>query len=400
MALLRRLITFMAPDSSAETIRLLRLGSLAVLGGYTVAICYRCGFFRKILPAYVSTALEQRVDAVKKVTEPIGNAVRFSMARRHLIQTYGLATSGMMMLAAGAVSFRFAQHIPVAVPVTVGLVSLLLLGLPRNLMIPAARVLCFYTSLLSAGYVAGPLCWVAQDTLLLFVLLTGCTMTGLCVPLFLTRGMVSYVVSAQCLTCALSLSLVTAPKKSPDYSPFKLLKAQPGTQLVLNGDINVLLTMQMLMSVGISALHTLPTIYHYVSFQVSERELVGNGDPLREAFCICAGANYVAYRLVKYCIHRLLQHVLAEDTSDIHRGSLGSWTILGARRGASANVSYASGLVSGLFMVLWYVGMVSLLQRGDAKTTLDRVRGICARCSPLAVILGSNSVYMSATKPC
>ncbi|KAI5687092.1 hypothetical protein MNV84_07138 [Leishmania braziliensis] len=381
-----------AMSSVAErNVRILRYGSLVILGGYAVAICYKMGLIAQILPAVINHSLESAVEVIKTRTQPVGDAKRFALARSHLTATYSLAASGMLVLTSGVVAFRYAPHIPIAIPVATALVpAALLLGIPKRLMLPGARLLCFFTSLMSAGYALGPVGWVAQDTLIVFVLLTGCTMTGICVPLYLTRGMISYVVSAQVISCALSIALVTTPKQSKPTSPFSSLKEQSGVKIFLNGDINVLFTMQLLSNVGVCAWHTLPVIYHCATWHGCEADLRESIDPVREAFGICAGATYVMYRCVRWACRLLIRRVVAESSQN-PQGGQGQNTWL-ALSNYSLDVNHASGIVSSVVMGLWYVRAVSLLQKGDMESLLNQLRVVCTRISPMSLLLGSSAI--------
>ncbi|CBZ30054.1 conserved hypothetical protein [Leishmania mexicana MHOM/GT/2001/U1103] len=381
-----------ALSSAAEhNIRILRYGSLAILGGYVVATFYKIGLIARILPAALNHPLESAVEAIKSRTQPVGDAKRFALARAHLTATYSLAASGMLALASGVATFRCVPRVPIAIPVATTVVpTVLLLGIRRRLMLSAGRLICFFTSLMSVGYALGPIGWVAQDTLIVLVLLTGCTMTGLCVPLYLTRGMISYVVSAQVLSSALSVALVTAPRQSKDNSPFKALKEQAGVKIILNSDINVLFTMQLMSNVGVCVLHTLPSIYHCVTWQGCEADLQDSIDPVREAFGICAGTTYVIYRCVRWACRLLIRRVMADSTNNQHGGhGQNTWLALANH---SLDVNRASGVVSCVIMGLWYVRAVSLLQRGDMETLLNQLRSVCARFSPMSLLLGSSAV--------
>jgi hypothetical protein len=376
--------------AAERNVRILRYGSLAILGGYAIATCYKIGLVSRILPAKLTSSLESTVEAIKKRTQPIGDVKRFALARAHLTYTYGLATSGMLAVAAGVATFWAAPKTPFAIPTAMTLVpAVLLVGVPKAYMQPAARLLCFYLSLYSTGYAFGPIGWVAQDTLVVFVLLSGCTMTGLCLPLYLTRGMISYVVGAQVLSSALSVALVTAPKHSTNSVVLKKLKNQAGVQIILNGDINVLFTMQLLSNIGVCVLHTLPNIYRFVSWKGSEGELTDSVDPVKEAFAICAGAMYIVYRTVRWSCRLLIRRVMSDNQQPTHGGA-GQNTWL-AMSNHSLDVNRASGVVSGLVMGLWYVRAVSLLQKGDVETTLNQLRTVCARISPMVLLLGSRT---------
>ena len=385
------------PDSSAvsstaaRNVQVLRYGSLAILGGYVIATCYKVGLVSRLLPARLNRRLESTVETIKQHTQPVGDTKRFALVRAHLTRTYGLATSGMLAIASGVATFWVAPRIPFALPLATTLVpAVLLMGIPKAYMQPAARLLCFYLSLYSTGYAFGPIGWVAQDTLVVFVLLSGCTMTGLCLPLYLTRGMISYVVSAQVLSSALSVALITAPKQSRNTSVFKKLKDQAGVQIILNGDINVLFTMQLLSNVGICALHTLPNIYRFVTWQVSEEALASSADAVKEAFAICAGSMYVIYRAVRWSCRLLIRRVMSDNAHHPNGGAgQNTWLTMSNH---SLDVNRASGVVSGLVMGLWYVRAVSLLQRGDVESTLNNLRTVCARISPMGMLLGSQTV--------
>ncbi|CCW60906.1 unnamed protein product [Phytomonas sp. EM1] len=380
------------------TIRILyhlRRGSFVVLGVYAAALFYQIGGFRRILPRRLQGALEAVVAAIRARTEPIGNPSRFAATRRHLLRVYGLVASGVIAWGAGAVLFRKLPHFPIALAIaTTGIPAAVVLAIPRRVLPPAGRFFSFYLSLLSAGYAMGPMAWVAQDTLLVFVLFSGFTLLGLCVPLFLTRGMVSYVVSAQVLSAALSLCLVTTPKGRTGFAPFREFKKHAGMQLILNGDVNVLLTLQLAMNMGICVLHTLPTIHRFISWKGSLAELEASTDALKEAACICAAWNYLAYRFVRSLVRFLIRYVLGKHVTDSRPRGRGSWLRMSDSTGLMS-VTNVSGAASGFVMLLGYVRVVSLLQRGDLEATLERVRGICAKYSPIGVLLDSNSAFVA-----
>ncbi|KAG5469531.1 hypothetical protein LSCM1_02754 [Leishmania martiniquensis] len=382
-----------APAPAVErNIRMLRFGSLAILGAYALATFYKVGLIGRILPASIRHRLESVVEAVKSRTQPMGDAKRFAVARSHLTATYTLAASGMAVLATGVAVFRHAPRVSIAIPVATTVVpAALLLGIPKRRILSGGRLLCFYTSMISAGYALGPIGWVAQDSLIVLVLLTGCTMTGICVPLYLTRGMISYVVSAQVLSSALSVALVTAPKQSKGNSPLKAFREQAGMEIVLNGDINVLFTMQLMSNVAVCMWHTVPSIVHCVAWQGREAELRDSMDPVREAFGICAGTTYVVYRCVRWACRLLIRRVMTDSTSDPQGGQgQNTWLALSSH---SLDVNGASGVVSSVVMCLWYVRAVSLLQKGDMETTLNQLRSVCARVSPMRLLLGSAAVH-------
>ncbi|EPY40184.1 hypothetical protein AGDE_03744 [Angomonas deanei] len=376
----------------------LRYGALAILGGYAVSIAYRVGLVQKVLPAAIYQKIESTVEAVKAKTQPIGDAKRFALARAHLTRTYTLTSLGMSSFIAGVLTFVVQPKVPIVVPMIVTIMSaLLVVAVPRRLLLRPYRILCHMLCFYAAGYSFGPIGWVAQDSLFLCLLLTVCTMAGLVTPLFLTRGLISYLLSSQLLSLTLSIAFFTAPKEAKlKYSPFNMLKEQRGVQLILSADYNILLTLQFVGDLLILGLHTLPIMYYFVSAKAEPTEesdekeeaaLLNHVDDVREAFCICTGWSYLVYRTVKHFARFFVEKVINESnekkkTNDSRQDH--SWQILAERR---ASLSGASGACSGLMMVLLYIKVISILQRDDPKMSLDQFRRMCNRFSPLEAIL-------------
>ncbi|KAF5224177.1 hypothetical protein TcYC6_0072670 [Trypanosoma cruzi] len=383
--------------SAAEcVIEVLRGVSWAVVGGYGVALCYRFGVFRKVFPKSTVNAIESVVEKVKKRTEPLGDARRYTIARLHLIHVYFLSSLGIMVAAAGGATFFAFPKVPIIIPIALTLVpSTLLLLLPKGMMLYAGRVACLLTSCFAFGYSFGPVGWIAWDSLGVFLTVMVSTMAGLCVPLFLTRGMISYVLSSQLLSCTLSLAAVTTlplvlrsegvrPVVSFPFASKNVTTPSSNIELLLRADVNVLLTLQLLSNWGINLLHTLPTIVRFVRWKGDEGELLDCVDPLKESICICAGAAYVMWRSFRWACRQLLLAVAKDDTKGASREVQDQW---GHFAKLSFHTQHVSGVSASVLLVLWYVRAVSELQRGETVATLEALRRVCAHVSPVGLLV-------------
>ncbi|RNF17960.1 putative retrotransposon hot spot (RHS) protein [Trypanosoma conorhini] len=382
--------------TEGNVLKVLRGASWVVVGGYGVALCYRFGLFRKLLPKSTATTIERVVEKIKAKTEPLGDARRYAVARRHLIRVYSLSSLGIMFAVIGSGTFFMFPKAPIVLPVALALVpSTLLLLLPKTMMLNTGRVACLLTSCFAFGYSFGPIGWVAWDSLGVFLTVMLSTMAGLCVPLFLTRGMISYVLSSQLLSCTLSLAVITTLPLLPKIEagvyatpsvPLPISKLSPSSNLDMlrRADVNVLLTLQLLSNWGINLLHTLPTIVRFVQWRESEEELLASVDPLKESMCICAGAAYVLWRCFRWACRRLVRTVAKDDTKGASKELKDQW-------GHFANLSFHTQDISGagasLLLVLWYVRAVSALQRGETVATLEALRRVCAQVSPVGLLL-------------
>ncbi|ORC91591.1 putative retrotransposon hot spot (RHS) protein [Trypanosoma theileri] len=381
----------------AHSLTPLRRAAWCVVGGYGIALIYRVGLLQKLLPRRISTAVDNVVSRVKARTEPLGNTQRYAAARKHLLRVYTLSTMGMLFAAVGGAAFCVFPKIPIVIPVALTVVpSTLVLLLPRDMMIEAGRVACLFTSALALGYSFGPIGWVAWDSLAIFTTLLASTMTGLCLPLFLTRGMISYVLSSQLLSCALSLAAVTtAPLLIPHTNNNNNINnltsgIQPGVNgmdILRRTDVNVLLTMQLISNWGINLLHTLPTIVHFVRWKESEEQLPLSVDPVKESLCICGGVAYVFWRSFRWVCRRIIRP--RNESTDVgmmkpQELSRDPWGYL------NHNVlrrQTTGGVGASLLLLLWYVRSVSALQRGETVATLESLRSVCARISPVNLLV-------------
>ncbi|KAH9593171.1 hypothetical protein LSM04_007223 [Trypanosoma melophagium] len=382
----------------------LRRAAWFVVGGYGIALCYRVGLLHKLLPQRLTNVMDDVVMRVKARTEPLGNTQRYAAARSHLMRVYSLSTVGMMFMAVGGAAFCVFPKIPIVIPVALTIVpSTLVLLLPRDMMLEAGRMACLCTSAVALGYSFGPIGWVAWDSLAIFATLLVSTMTGLCLPLFLTRGMISYVLSSQLLSCALSLAAVTttplliSTHNNSNNSNIIIISSTSamtagvhGMDILRRTDVNVLLTMQLISNWGINLLHTLPTIAHFVRWKKSEEELQLSVDPVKESLCICGGVAYVFWRTFRWACRRIIRPNNNNNkengdnvmkTREVWRDPWGYFTQNVLRR------KDAGGISASVLLLLWYIRAISALQRGETVATLESLRSVCARVSPVNLLV-------------
>ncbi|EPY34203.1 hypothetical protein STCU_01768 [Strigomonas culicis] len=341
----------------------------------------------------------------------------------------------MAAFCGGVLAFAARPHIPIVLPVlTTVIPSLLVVGVPRAYMLRGYRLLCFAATFASAGYAFGPIGWIAQDSLFFFLLCTVCTMSGLVVPLFITRGFISYLLSTQLFSLSLLVSFITAPKEARlRYSPFNVLKTQKGVRLILRADYNVVVTVQMLAGILILALHTLPVLHYVVTRELPPRsrsrragappasfasqrhgrdeptspttpdahtedelEVLADLDDVLEAFCICAGWSYMLFRVLHRVTQTCMKRVIVSNggaVGSVAGGASDNSSVSGPLIGIMAgdrrvDVRTASAVVSTGLVFLWYIKVISLLQRQDPGAALDQFRYVCDSMSPLRYLLG------------
>ncbi|KEG14124.1 putative retrotransposon hot spot (RHS) protein [Trypanosoma grayi] len=379
--------------AAERALRMLRSASWLVVGGYGVALCYRFGLFSKVLPKAAVDTVEGVVEKIKARTEPLGDVSRYAAARSHLVRVYSLSALGMLTAAVGGAVFFAFPKVPIAVPVALTLVpSVVLFLVPREMMLPVGRLACLFTSCFAFGYSFGPIGWIAWDSLAIFLTLLASTMAGLCVPLFLTRGMVSYVLSSQLLSCTLSLAAVTttplvmAAATAAATGSGSTNISKSSLDILRRADVNVLITMQLISNWGINLLHTIPVIIHFVRWEGTKEELILSVDPVKESMCICAGAAYVMWRSFRWACRRLILTVATDGAKDASEKVHEKW---GDSSSSPLPMQNVSGVGASLLLVLWYVRAVSALQRGETLAILDNLRCVCARASPVSMLVGS-----------
>nr|CCD12929.1 unnamed protein product [Trypanosoma congolense IL3000] len=372
----------LAGDNSSYAVlfRGARVASWVVVCGYGAALAYRFGFLQRALPGKAAAVLESTVEKVKARTEPLGDPVRLEAVRRHLMKVYGISSVGMLAAALGGAVFFSYPKIPITIPIAFTVVPAALLFLmPRELMFPECRTACFLTSSVAVGCSFGPVEWVAWDSLYIFGVLTASTLSGLCVPLLLTRGMVSYVLSSQLLSSALSVVTLTSVPSLLSGNGTALL------QSVGPESVNVLLMIQLMANMGINVLHTLPTITRFVKWRGTDDELLLSVDPLKEAFCICGGTAYVFWRCSRWVYRTLMYAALGKSPCD--GGGQQECAPSLFDRWRSAMWSHrACDVGASVLLVLCYVRAVSALQRGDTADVLEKLRACFARASPVSLI--------------
>lgn len=355
----------------SNPIVLLHYGSTVILTGYTIALCYRSGLLKKVLRKSLYQKMENVVEKVKSKTEPMGSPSCLSMLRNHLLKTYSYTLSGMVAVSAGVVAFMCYPRVPLVIPLGTALISGLVVGaIPSQVVYPSVRRVMFSLCWLAGGYTLGPLCWIAQDSIATYILVTSCTLAGITVPLYVTRGIVSYLLSSQLLSIALSTYFVTCSTSTATL--FGVLKTHPGVEQVLHSDIQGMLFMQLISNLTVLSVHTIPNIRRFVN---SERPLKEHADPLCEAQMLCAGWLYLGYRLVRGAFHRVLRFFSGKESE----GSLSPFSA------DSKSINIVSSISSGLIIGVLYIQLISRLQKGDIEGSLQSMRRYFRRIAPRMV---------------
>eukprot|EP00796_Vickermania_ingenoplastis_P008420 gene8420-5900_t len=358
----------------SNTVILLHYGSLAVISGYAVCLTYRLGWVKKVLRPSMYDKLEGVVERLKAKTSPMGPPARLQLLRSHLLQAYSYTFSGMVCLSAGIAAFMWYPRFPLMIAVVGSVVpGVLVAAVPRKVVGPTTRRIMFHVCWLFGGYSLGPIGWVAQDVLATYVLVTTCTVAGITVPLYLTRGIVTYCVSAQVLSFALSTYAVTSTTNT--LTLFGVLKSHPGVQQILNSDVNGILFLQLVSNIAIQSFHTLPKIKKYINWKNSDDALKASGDPLWDAHTICAGWTYVGYRMIRGAFHRVLRRLSGKDSE----GAISAYSA------DSKSLKMISSISSGLVIGVIYVQVITRLQQGDIEGTLGNMRQFFRKISPRIV---------------
>lgn len=354
--------------TGANGIKLLRVGGAVVIGLYGAALCYRLGLVRRILPAAINEQLEAKVEKLKAQSEPPTGSAQFAVARGHLLRTYGFAAGGLMLGCFGAAAFCKLPHIPIGLAIAATITpSVVLHFVPQRFMTLPSRGLLFAAACLACGYTLGPMNYVALDTLIPFGFLVGSTVVGFSVPLFLTRGMISYFFSTQLLSCSLATVLSSG-------------------QLSQAIDVNVMLTVQMLANAVLAIAHTIPVVRKCVSWTEPLDKLEAELDPLLEGFHICGSVSYGVFAVFRALCTSVLLAVTRDDkfskgaTKEERR-------YLRTFANMTLNVEKWSKIFSSIMFAIVYVRVVSYLQQKGSVQQLDRWRQLFARFSPVRLIV-------------
>lgn len=334
---------------------------------YAVSMMYRLGVLKRILRRSVYDRIERKVEHIKSKTEPmVSSPNRLLLLRSHLLRSYSYTCAGVVFLTMGALSFVVCPKVPLIYFIGSALTSgLLLAAVPKTVVSPTTRFFLFLFCWFSSGYTLGPLGWVAQDSLAAYFLVTSSALLGVTTALFLTRGIISYLLSAQIFSFALSIFVGTSSKSTATL--FGVLKSHPGAQRILNLDITALFAMQLATNLTIQMFHTLPQIRKYVSSKKSDAVLQEEADPLADAHTLCTGWAYVGYRVVRGAFYQVLKYLNG-------KGSDRS-TVLFMREEGSKGLNILSSISSGIIMGATYVRLITRLQnQGDMESSMNSMR--------------------------
>jgi hypothetical protein len=355
-------------DAAKNLITVVRGASLAVVGCYGLALAYRAGLFQHVLPKTTYARLVEKVESIKARTEPPSGSAQYVVARRHLLKTYAYTAAGFALAGAGIALFFKFPHFPIGPTiVATGVPAMALQVFPRKWIVPQGRTALFALACLSCGYTLGPMNWVAFDSMVTIGTVVGCTLTGFCLPLFLTRGVVSYFFASQLLSCTLAVTTV-------GISATKVI------------DMNLVLLSQFLGNVTLGYLHTVPTIKKCISWTgpldtLENEEL----DEVLEALHICGNISYGCWYAFRVVCTALLTRITRGDVSGASREERSRLRTL-AR--TTFGVDRWSSVLASVFFLVVYVRVVShFQQRGDTTTKkLDHLRALFRKISPMTAL--------------
>jgi hypothetical protein len=338
--------------------------SLAVVGCFGVALAYRAGVLQHVLPSAVYTSLVNKVESIKSRTEPLSGSAQYVVARRHLLTTYAYTAIGFALGGAGIGLFFKYPHFPIGPTIIAAAVPAMGLQIfPKKWLLPKGRVALFGLACVACGYSLGPMHWVAFDSMCTVGIVIGCTLTGACLPLFLTRGIISYFFAAQALSC--SLAVVTG-----DWSTTRTV------------DINIVLLMQLVGNVALGFLHTVPTIKTCITWTDSLEALEEKKlDPVLEALHICANVSYGCWYAFRVICTTLLWRITREDVKGTTKQEQSH---LGRFARTTLNIDRWSNALASFFFLVAYVRVVSYLQqRGqEMPKQLEQLRLLFRKVSP------------------
>lgn len=354
--------------SNVTALSLVRGCSLAIVGCYGVALAYRAGLLENIIPTSLYSALVDKVEAIKARTEPPSGSAQYVVARRHLLRTYACAAAGFALGGAGIALFFKFPSFPIGPTIAATAVPALALQLfPRKWMLPEGRDALFGVACLACGYTLGPMHWVAFDSMRTIGAVVGCTLSGVCLPLFLTRGIVSYFFASQTLSICLSI-------------------ATSGISTTKTIDMNMIVLMQLVGNVALGVLHTVPTIKKCVNWKgplaaLEFEEL----DPVLEALHICANVMYGCWYAFRVVCTAFMYRMSREDVRGASREERSHLRTFAS---TTLNIDRWSSVLASLLFLVAYVRLVSYLQqRGDQTTKrLEGLRKLFNKVSPFTAL--------------
>lgn len=355
-------------DAAQNLIGIVRGASLAVVGCYGVALAYRAGLLEYVLPKSTYGTLVEKVEALKARTEPPSGSAQYAVARSHLLKTYAYTAAGIALSGLGIALFFKYPHFPLAPTIVATAVPALALQVfPRKWIVPQGRTALYALTCLSCGYTLGPMNWVAFDSMVTIGTVVACTIAGFSLPLFLTRGVVSYFFASQTLSCCLAVSTV-------------------GISATKTMDVNLVLLAQFLGNVTLGYLHTVPTIKKAVNWTGTLEALEAEEfDEVLEALHICGNVSYGCWYAFRLVCTTLLYRI---TRGDVRAASKEERSQLRKFAHATFGVDrWSSVLASVLFLVL-YVRVVSHFQQKGATTgkRLNHLRALFRKVSPMTAL--------------
>lgn len=361
--------------SRSNPVQVVHCASGCVLTIYAISMGYHFGLMKHILPTRLYRSIEKNVEKVKSKTEPmVSSPNRLKLLRRHLLHAYSYTCAGVAVLSMGVLSFIVYPKIPLICFIGSSLTTgFMLAAIPKKVVSSPTRLFLYLSCWFSAGYALGPLGWVAQDTLATYFLVTSSALIGVTNALFLTRGVVSYLFSAELFSFALSIFAATSRKSTATL--FGMFKSHPGVQCILHSDVQLIFGMQLAANMMIQLCHTLPRIRQYVLSKDSDELLEENADPLADAHTLCAGWMYVGYRLVRGAFYQALNYLKGQESE---RSSA-----LFMREEGSKCLNIISSISSGVILGAAYVRFITRLQKqGNIESSMNSMRQIFQGLSP------------------
>jgi hypothetical protein len=363
-------------QSGEAAVQMLHLAARCVVGSFLTALLYKVGAIHVILPKPIVARLESAVESIKSKTEPKKLTKMFATTRLRLLRTYGLTAALWGCSAMGTLTFFANPYIPIAVPIVANVASAgVVLATTPEMVATEGRIASALVASYTLGYAFGPMNWVGYDSLAPFAVVVASTLGGFSIPLFLTRGSISYFLSTQLLSSSLSICGMMA-------------LSQGGVP----ADVNVMLTLQVIANVLLGLGHTIPVLSASAArapqspTQEEDSQAV-EGDVVKEALKLYGASAYIMWRTFKFVCMFAVRRVFKEDPGVMtkeEKRKLKNWSDVANRTTLVSDV-----LASGLFL-LTYIKVVSVMQQSTAgkslNSRLDSSRKILAALSPITLI--------------
>lgn len=380
LATLRQYVSPSGTDSAAKSRDMIRLAALGVTVGYTVALAYRAGALKYVMPARCYNALVSGVEKVKEGTQPLVNKERFALCSSHLLRTYGLLSAGCVLSAVGTRVFFAYPNIPIGIPIAVSATSAAMLVLARKYMTVPGRLFAYGVMCLATGVSFGPLNWIALDSVVPFAIVASSTAVGFCAPLYLTRGFASYFCSSQLLSCSLSIVgcglIVSSVRTDRGVSP--------AARARLAKDVSTMIAAQVVVNVAVAALHTFPTIYRFVNSPLKALE---EEDSIHQASLIYGGFAYAVWSFFRIVSNRVFRAFRGKKSAANRAAREGMVADVAAEMGRMAGdtsksstlftLRNMSDLSASVMFLFTYTRFVTYLQNNPQGS--EKLFNICRR---------------------